>query len=72
MNEKDDWKYALFGALAVAAVVVGSLLIGAAVDDDGGDDIFGRAVLVTIGSSLSLFGIATAVASITTYLVRRR
>ena len=72
MNGRDDWKHALFVALGAAAVIGGSLLLGAALDDNEGDDVFIRTFLATAGSSLSLFGIATAVASITTYLVRRR
>jgi hypothetical protein len=53
------------------AVVGGALLLGSAIDSGDGEDVFGRVFLATVGSSLALFGIASAVASITTYLVHR-
>ena len=71
MNGRDDWKHALFVALGAAAVIGGSLLLASALDNNEGDDVFVRAFLAMVGSSLALFGIASAVASVTTFLVHR-
>jgi len=69
MNGQDSAKHAFFVAAGAVAVVGGALLLGSAIDS--GEDVFGRVFLATVGSSLALFGIASAVASITTYLVHR-
>ena len=59
-------KYAVFGVLGVAALIGGSLLVAAGIDTD--EDTFAQAFLVTLGIAVLLFGVATAVGSITTYL----
>ena len=71
MNGRDDARHAFFVAIGAAAVVGGALLLGGALDSGEGEDVFGRVFLATVGSSLALFGIASAVASIATYLTHR-
>ena len=63
--------YVLVGGLAVVAVVIGSLLLAAGIDDDGGG-VFGRVFLSSLGAALALFGIGAGVASAATFLARRQ
>ena len=71
MNDQTSWNHMTFVVVGIAAFVVGALAIAGAVDSDDGDT-FLNAFLGSLGAALILFGVATAVAAITTYLTRRR
>ncbi|MEX0799993.1 MAG: hypothetical protein WD379_02110 [Dehalococcoidia bacterium] len=67
----DGWRHVEFAFVGIAAAVVGSLCIAFGVDSQG-EDTFLDSFLVAIGVSLMLFGVGTAIASVTTYLTSRR
>ncbi len=70
MNEQSSWRHGAFTFVGLAAVVAGALAIAGVVDNSDGDT-FLNAFLGSLGAALILFGVATAVASITTYLTSR-
>ncbi len=70
MDGQTSWKHVTFTLVGLAAVLAGALALGAVVDDTG--NTFVNAFLGSLGAALILFGVATAVAAITTYLASRR
>ncbi len=62
-------KYIVFGAFAVANVIIGSLLFALATDNYGGDT-FGEVFMGTVGVALLFYGVGVAIAVIATYLAK--
>ncbi len=71
MNDQTSWRHATFVSVGIVAIVGGALAIAGAIENSDGST-FLNVFLGTLGAALILFGVATAVASITTYLTSRR
>lgn len=71
VSDQTSWKHATFVSVGIGAIVGGALAIAGAIENSDGST-FLNVFLGSLGAALILFGVATAVASITTYLTNQR